>query len=75
MSDRFGAPEFGAGAARLAGAAQLLLGWRPGAFWDATPAEMAAALGGVVEAGGAPADRATLGALLALYPDDGDHKK
>lgn len=68
----FGAPEFGAGAARLAGAAQALLGWRPGDFWEATPADMMRALGGVVEAGGEPADRATLGALLAQYPDDGD---
>jgi uncharacterized phage protein (TIGR02216 family) len=62
---------FGPGAARLAGAAQVLLGWRPGEFWAATPAEMAVALGGVVEAGGEPADRATLGALLAKFPDDG----
>ncbi len=65
---------FGPGALRLAGAAQVLLGWRPGAFWDATPAEMAAALGGVVEAGGEPVDRATLGALLAQFPDDGGMK-
>lgn len=70
MSLSFGAPEFGAGAARLAGAAAVLLGWRPGEFWDATPAEMAAALGGVTEVGGEPADRATLGELLARFPDD-----
>ena len=70
MSLSFGAPEFGAGAARLAGAAAVLLGWRAGEFWDATPAEMAAALGGVTEAGGEPADRATLGELLARFPDD-----
>lgn len=65
---------FGAGAARLAGAAAVLLGWRPREFWDATPAEMMTALGGGSDAGGEPADRATLGALLALYPDDGEQK-
>jgi len=31
-------------AARLAGLAGMLLGWRPGEFWDATPAELAAIL-------------------------------
>ena len=39
MSERFGS------AARcLAGVAARLLGWRPGEFWAATPAELAAAL-------------------------------
>lgn len=65
---------FGPGAARLVGAAQVLLGWRPVEFWDATPAEVAAALGGVTQAGSEPADRATLGALLAKFPDDGGMK-
>lgn len=36
--------RFGPGAARLAGHAARLLGWRPGEFWQATPAELAAAL-------------------------------
>ena len=31
-------------AARLAGLAGAVLGWRPGEFWDATPAELAALL-------------------------------
>jgi len=34
---------FGAGAVRLAGLAARVLGWRPGEFWAATPAELAAA--------------------------------
>lgn len=34
---------FGPGAARLAGLAGRLLGWRPGDFWHATPADLAAA--------------------------------
>ena len=35
---------FGAGALRLCGLAARLLGWRPDAFWSATPAELAAVL-------------------------------
>ena len=39
MSERFGTA-----AVRLCGIAARLLGWRPGEFWAATPAELAAAL-------------------------------
>ena len=35
---------FGPGAQRLAGLAARALGWRPGEFWQATPAELAAIL-------------------------------
>ncbi len=35
---------FGPAALRLAGLAARLLGWRPGDFWSATPAELRAAL-------------------------------
>ena len=35
---------FGPGARRLAGLAGRLLGWRPGEFWAATPAELIAIL-------------------------------
>ena len=38
--------EFAATAARLAGQAGVLFGWRPDEFWAATPAELA----GVVRA-------------------------
>ena len=37
-------PAFGPGASRLAGLAARALGWRPGEFWAATPAELATAL-------------------------------
>ena len=37
---------FGESAARLAGLAAGALGWRPGEFWAATPAELALSLGG-----------------------------
>jgi uncharacterized phage protein (TIGR02216 family) len=36
---------FAAGAGRLAGRVPRLLGWQPGEFWQATPAELAAILG------------------------------
>lgn len=35
---------FGPAALCLCGLAARLLGWRPAEFWDATPAELAAAL-------------------------------
>ena len=35
---------FGDGAAQLFGVAASLLGWGPDEFWNATPAELAAAL-------------------------------
>lgn len=35
---------FGPAALTLYGIAARLLGWRPGEFWGATPAELAAAL-------------------------------
>jgi Phage tail assembly chaperone protein, TAC len=34
--------HFGSGALRLSGLAARLFGWRPDAFWSATPAELAA---------------------------------
>ena len=34
--------EFAAGAVRLSGFAGVVLGWRPGEFWAATPAELGA---------------------------------
>jgi uncharacterized phage protein (TIGR02216 family) len=42
---------FAGGAVRLAGLVPRLLGWTPGQFWSATPAELAAILG-PNEAGG-----------------------
>lgn len=36
--------RFGPSALKLYGIAAGLLGWRPGEFWAATPAELAAAL-------------------------------
>ena len=54
-------------AERLAGAAAMLLGWRPNEFWEATPAELAAALR-VDEAVGP--DREAFAELMRRFPDD-----
>jgi hypothetical protein len=58
--------RFGANAARLCGAACVLLGWRPGEFWDATPVELALAL--QVPAADAP-DAVTIEELRRRFPD------
>lgn len=44
MSEGPGGAAFGRGALRLAGLSARALGWRPGEFWAATPAELAAAI-------------------------------
>lgn len=64
MSERFGDA-----AAKLCHAASLLLGWRPGEFWDATPAEFGLALQPPIAAPDSP-DKATIEALLRRFPDE-----
>ncbi|MGQ0588574.1 MAG: phage tail assembly chaperone [Sphingosinicella sp.] len=59
---------FSDGAARLAGLAGLLLGWRPDEFWAATPAELAAVLGATAP-GEVPASPADLARLMEMFPD------
>ena len=60
--------NFGEAAARLCGAAAMLLGWRPKEFWEATPAELAAilALNGGAEVS---LDRAEIEKLKRRFPD------
>ncbi|MEZ5693205.1 MAG: phage tail assembly chaperone [Altererythrobacter sp.] len=55
--------DFGAAATRLSGLAARALGWRPAEFWNATPAELQAAL---TDPASQPAslDRATLDRLM-----------
>lgn len=61
--------DFASGAARLAGIATLLLGWRPDEFWRATPSELAT----ILAAFGAPAEPAGDAALIMrlqeAFPD------
>lgn len=59
---------FGDGAAQLSGAAAKLLGWRPGDFWKATPAELALALQISTAADGP--DLAAIDALRLRFPDE-----
>ena len=64
-------PRFGTSAVRLLGTMALVAGWSPDIFWNATPADVAAVLGGWrgEEAGGAGVDRAALGAMMESFPD------
>jgi len=59
---------FGEAAARLCGAANLLLGWRPEEFWNATPAELAVAL--QQPAVGDGPDRDVIAELRRRFPDE-----
>lgn len=63
--------RFADAATRLAGIAGWLLGWRPGEFWQATPAELGAVLGAAAseEGGDAGMDAGELARLLAAMPD------
>lgn len=67
------ASEFLAPAAlHLLGVMARVAGWLPGAFWAATPADVAAVLAGWVDEDAAVApDRAALGALMEQFPDGG----
>ena len=63
MSERFGEK-----ASELSSAASLLLGWRPGEFWNSTPIELANAIsvGTLTEA----PDAATIEELRRRFPDE-----
>ena len=60
---------FGASALRLLGLMARVAGWRPDAFWDATPADVAAVLAAwrCDEAEGV--ERAGLAAMMEQFPD------
>lgn len=60
---------FSEAAARLAGVAGALLGWRPDDYWNATPAELAAVLGAMAGEMDAPASADDLARLKAMFPD------
>lgn len=59
---------FAESAARLAGLAARVLGWRPGEFWGATPAELALSLG-AQEPASAPPSRAELMTMIERETD------
>ena len=57
---------FAGSAARLAGLAGALLGWRPDEFWGATPAELAAILAPAAPSAASAGD---LERLKEMFPD------
>ena len=59
---------FGEGAARLCGAASMILGWRPDEFWGATPAELTLALQAIEQAPDVP-DPQAIEELRRRFPD------
>lgn len=61
--------RFGPAALRLSGLAMRLLGWSPDTFWNATPAELAAALTPDSEAQPQPLGRADLTRLMEMDHD------
>jgi hypothetical protein len=64
--------SFAETAARLAGMAGALAGWRPDEFWRATPAELEAvlmALAGPSTEAASPPAAATIAALKEQFPD------
>ena len=60
---------FSAAAARLAGLAGALLGWRADEFWSATPAELAAVLRALTGGDAPAASSADLARLMEMFPD------
>ncbi len=48
----------------------MLLGWRPGEFWAATPAELAAVLGAMAGEGAEGVSGAELRRLAEMFPDE-----
>ena len=60
---------FSQAAARIAGLAGALLGWRPDEFWNSTPAELAAILGAMAGDGAQPLAGEELGRLMEIFPD------
>jgi uncharacterized phage protein (TIGR02216 family) len=61
--------RFSESAARLAGLAGVLLGWRPDEFWRATPAELGAVLGAAAVQDGDAASREDVERLMQRFPD------
>ncbi|HEX8573359.1 MAG TPA: phage tail assembly chaperone [Allosphingosinicella sp.] len=61
--------RFSERAARLAGLAGALLGWRPDEFWRSTPAELGAVLEAILPAAAEGASRSDLDRLMERFPD------
>jgi uncharacterized phage protein (TIGR02216 family) len=66
MSDE----RFGPAAVALAGVMARAFGWRPDEFWRATPADVAAVIGGWGEVADAGIDGPALAAMMERFPDE-----
>lgn len=68
-----GEAHFTPAALRLSGLMTVLFHWTPDQFWQATPQEVAAIFAALTDAQGEgttlPPDTATLGDLMARFPD------
>jgi Phage tail assembly chaperone protein, TAC len=53
----------------LCGQCALLLGWRPGEFWMATPAELACILTAMTPPEASPPLQTTVTQLMEMFPD------
>jgi hypothetical protein len=60
---------FAESAARLAGQAGALLGWRPEEFWRATPAELASVIEALAGERAPQAGAADVARLREMFPD------
>ncbi|MEK6637000.1 MAG: phage tail assembly chaperone [Pseudomonadota bacterium] len=61
--------DFTQAATRLAGLSGGLLGWRPGEFWNATPAELATILSVLAPDAAHSADGDLITQLKEQFPD------
>lgn len=61
--------NFAETALQLCGQCTLVLGWRPGEFWDATPAELGCVLNAVAAHTDTPPAPADMQKLMGLFPD------
>ncbi|CAN5418456.1 hypothetical protein BH10PSE15_BH10PSE15_13280 [soil metagenome] len=61
--------SFAEAAAKLAGLAGVVFHWSPAAFWDATPAELAALVATLAGERDAPPDAVTIATLMDAFPD------
>ena len=62
--------RFADGAAKLAGLAGALLGWRPEEFWKATPAELGSVFGAMIPSAETGPSTAEIERLRKLFPDE-----
>jgi uncharacterized phage protein (TIGR02216 family) len=60
---------FAENAVRLAGIAGLMFGWAPGAFWEATPAELGALVRALRGDDAAPLAPGDVARLMEAFPD------